>query len=284
MLRLVREEFNLGNDGAVKITYKPEKAEAGKSSPSRKAEDLIAAFRNSYNPRVAVTVDMIATGTDIKPLECLVFLRMVKSRALFEQMKGRGVRVINDADFQAVTPDAKRKTHFVIVDAVGVCHEEKSDAARLDRKGLPGFEKVIQMVCAGNRDEAVIELLTRRLDRLERRLPPASLHAIAEAAGGQTLRDIVDGLFYALSPDVEDGKARVMFAIPPESDPTPAQLTEAGELLREEAIAPLAYNARLREVLEEQKKASEVTIDHVSVDALLRAGFSEEAKQRGVRP
>ena len=63
---------------------------------SAKPEDLLAAFRNSYNPRIVVTVDMIATGTDIKPLECVFFMRATKSRTFFEQMKGRGVRVIND--------------------------------------------------------------------------------------------------------------------------------------------------------------------------------------------
>ena len=70
-----------------------------------------------------MTVDMIATGTDIKPLEVVMFLRAVKSRNYFEQMKGRGVRVINPTDFQAVTPDAKAKTHFVLVDCVGVTEQ-----------------------------------------------------------------------------------------------------------------------------------------------------------------
>ena len=63
---------------------------------------------------------MIATGTDVKPLECVFFMREVKSRTYFEQMKGRGVRVINPTDLQQVTPDARIKDHFVIVDAVGV--------------------------------------------------------------------------------------------------------------------------------------------------------------------
>ena len=98
IVQIVREEFGKGNDFAVKITYK---------STGRKPDELIASFRNSYNPRIAVTVDMIATGTDVRPLECVFFMRSVKSRTYFEQMKGRGVRVIDDADFQAVTPDAR---------------------------------------------------------------------------------------------------------------------------------------------------------------------------------
>ena len=40
-------------------------------------------------------------------------------RTFFEQMKGRGVRIIGEDDLRAVTPDADAgKSHFVIVDAV----------------------------------------------------------------------------------------------------------------------------------------------------------------------
>src|SRR6185295_14137344 len=106
-----------------KITYK---------SSGLRPEDLLSSFRNSYMPRIAVTVDMIATGTDIKPLEIVMFMRSVRSRNFFEQMKGRGVRIINDTDFQAVNPNDVNdrpvvKTHFVIVDAVGVCEQELVD-------------------------------------------------------------------------------------------------------------------------------------------------------------
>ncbi|MEK6700178.1 MAG: DEAD/DEAH box helicase family protein, partial [Nitrospirota bacterium] len=100
IVKIVREEFAKGNDFCQKITYK---------TTGRKPEDLIAEFRTSPMPRIAVTVDMIATGTDIKPLEVVLFMRSVKSRSFFEQMKGRGVRVINDDDLKAVTPDARTK-------------------------------------------------------------------------------------------------------------------------------------------------------------------------------
>ena len=116
VVQVVREEFDKGNDFAVKITYK---------TTGAKPEDLLASFRNSCNPRVVVTVDMIATGTDVRPLECVFFMRLVKSRTFFEQMKGRGVRIINDTDLQAVTPDATAKTHFVIVDSVGITESEQ---------------------------------------------------------------------------------------------------------------------------------------------------------------
>jgi type I restriction enzyme, R subunit len=99
-VRIAREVFGKGDDFCQKITYKAE----------GQPEDLISTFRNSYNPRIAVTVDMIATGTDVKPLEVLLFMRAVRSRVLFEQMLGRGTRVISDTDFQAVTttPQARK--------------------------------------------------------------------------------------------------------------------------------------------------------------------------------
>ena len=111
IVQIVREVFGKGNQFATKITYR---------TKDGKTEDLIAAFRNSMYPRIVVTVDMIATGTDVKPLECLLFMRGVKSRTYFEQMIGRGVRVIDDTEFQSVTDDAKRKDGFIVVDAVGV--------------------------------------------------------------------------------------------------------------------------------------------------------------------
>ena len=95
--------------------------------------DLIQAFRNSFEPRIAVTVDMISTGADIKPIEIVMFMRAVKSRVLFEQMKGRGVRVIDARELQAVTPDARAKTHFVIVDCVGVSDVRLADTQPLER-------------------------------------------------------------------------------------------------------------------------------------------------------
>jgi type I restriction enzyme R subunit len=96
---------------------------------------------------------MISTGTDIKPLECVLFMRDVKSRVYFEQMKGRGTRTINPNDFQAVTPGAAVKTHFVIVDAVGVCESDKSDSRPLERKRTVPFDKLLQSVALDNRDE-----------------------------------------------------------------------------------------------------------------------------------
>jgi type I restriction enzyme R subunit len=172
IVHIVREEFGKGNEFCKKITYK---------TTGEKPEDLIAIFRNSYNPRIAVSVDMISTGTDIKPLECLVFMRDVKSRVYFEQMKGRGTRTIIPDDLRAVTPGAPCKTHFVIVDAVGVCETDKTDSQPLERNPTVPFDKLLERVALGVRDEDTLTSLAGRLARLDRQLEPRD-HAELEAA------------------------------------------------------------------------------------------------------
>lgn len=89
IIQIVREEFGEGNDFCRKITYSADNPES-----------VLSSFRNDYNPRIAVTVDMIATGTDVKPIECLIFMRDVRSKNYFEQMKGRGTRVLSKEDLQ----------------------------------------------------------------------------------------------------------------------------------------------------------------------------------------
>jgi type I restriction enzyme R subunit len=120
IIQTVREEFGQGNEFCKKVTYKAEED----------PKSVLAQFRNDYNPRVAVTVDMIATGTDVRPLECLLFMRDVKSRNYFEQMKGRGTRTLDHDDLRKVTPSAvTAKTHYVIVDAIGVTKSLKNSVA-----------------------------------------------------------------------------------------------------------------------------------------------------------
>ena len=163
IVRVVRREFDKGNDFCQKITYK---------TTGARPEDLLSSFRNSYNPRVVVTVDMIATGTDIKPVEIVFFMRNVRSRGFFEQMKGRGVRTISPTDFNAVTPDSPNKDRFVIVDAVGVTENELSDSYSLERKPTISFEKLLDLVSMGDRDPDTLSSLASRLARLDRQLTP----------------------------------------------------------------------------------------------------------------
>lgn len=150
-MHIAREVFGRGNDFAKKITYKID------GDP----EQLIKQFRNDFNPRIAVTVDMIATGTDVKPIEVLIFLRDVRSELYFEQMKGRGVRSIEPTDLRAVTPDAEAKTRFILIDAMGVTESQKSIAPPLDRDRVIAFDKLLDRVAVGDRREDTSRLLHR---------------------------------------------------------------------------------------------------------------------------
>lgn len=255
VVQIVREEFGKGNDFAQKITYKSRLTGAN-------PEDLIRSFRNSYLPRIAVTVEMIATGTDIKPLEVVMFLRQVKSRNLFEQMKGRGVRVIDDADFRAVTPDGGSKTRFVIVDAVGVTEQELSDTRPLERKPTVSLEKLFRAIALGTADVDVVSSVASRLARLDRQLTKDERELVTRTGEGRSLSLLTKELVEAIDPD---------------------RLGSAGgnaPRVIEDACKPLAANPKLRQLILDLKKSKEQTIDTVSQDEILEAGYSAEATER----
>lgn len=87
---------------------------------------LIRDLRTEKDFRIAVTVTLVATGTDVKPLEVVLFMKDVHSDVLYTQMKGRGCRVISDDKLKEVTPNADTKECYYIVDAVGVTESEKN--------------------------------------------------------------------------------------------------------------------------------------------------------------
>ena len=212
---------------------------------------------------------MIATGTDIKPLEIVMFMRAVKSRTFFEQMKGRGVRVINAADLQSVTPDAKAKDHFVIVDCVGVCERDMTDSRPMDQKKSVPLDKLLQAVALGNTDPDVLSSVAARLARLERDLSEADQARIAQASGGYTLKDLCRRIVDVLNPDnittsplAGDGASE-------------GAATQA----RAEAVKPL-YDPKLRELILTLKQKNDQIIDTVTQDEILFAGFDDAARER----
>jgi len=295
IVEIVREEFGKGNDFCQKITYRTgtarivtKKVNADGTetevvtykSTNVKPEDLLSSFRNSYNPRIVVTVDMIATGTDIKPLEVVMFMRAVKSRNFFEQMKGRGVRVINDTDFQAVTPDATSKTHFVLVDCVGVSEQEMTDSRPLERQHSIAFDKLLQAVGFGSTDPDILSSLAARLARLDRQIGVPERQALAETAGGVTLGEIAGGIVEALDPDRQVEAARAEAGLPDDVEPREEQVVEVAAGLLRQAAMPLASNAALRNQIAQVKQRFEQTIDTVSKDAVLDAGFSASAREK----
>ena len=266
IVQIAREEFGRGNDFAQKITYRADKPEA-----------RLQEFRNSYNPRIVVTVDMIATGTDVKPLEIVMFMRDVKSLNYFEQMKGRGVRVISDTDFQAVTPDAKSKTHFVIVDAVGLCESGMQDARPLERKPTVSLEKLMEAVAFGSKDKDVLSSLAAKLARLDRRLTPEHREELSRVAGGRALTTVVSGIVQALDPDVQVDHARQQCGA---DAPTPEQVQDAAKSLLGDAVSTIVTNSAWRNRVIAVKRSYEQVIDTVSKDQVLEAAYSGDARDK----
>ena len=270
ILHIVREEFGKGNEFAKKITYK---------TPGEKPKNLIAEFRNAPMPRIAVSVDMIATGTDIKPLECLLFMRDVKSSVYFEQMKGRGTRVIDPTDLLAVTGDARGKTHFVIVDAVGVTETQKSDTQPLERRRTVAFDKLLNSIALGVRDEDSLSSLAGRLARFDRTLEADDRKKIEEAAGGTPLKTLINRLLDAVDPDRQVEKAKEMFTT---DAPGEEQRAQAARVLADEACRPFDDPA-LRNLIVDIKQRNEITIDTVSIDTVLYAGPDDRADGRAAQ-
>lgn len=273
IINIVREEFGEGNSFCKKITYR-NKDEDPKS--------VLAQFRNDYFPRIAVTVDMIATGTDVKPLECLLFMRDVRSRNYFEQMKGRGTRIITLDDLRKVTPTAKyTKDHFVIVDAVGVTKSIKSDSRPLEKKpGVP-LKDLLGAIAVGNRDEELFSSLANRLTRLEKQVTEQEKQQFSEKAEGKTLKQVVNELLQAYNPDVlDDLKAKVETEMAGES---PMAKEEAFNKLHDELkdkAANVFHSSDLREYIDNVRRAHEQTIDITNPDTLLNKGWATDSKEK----
>ena len=268
IVQIVREVFGKGNQFATKITYRPKDG---------KAEDLLQAFRNSMYPRIVVTVDMIATGTDVKPLECLVFMRSVKSRTYFEQMVGRGVRVIDETEFQSVTDDAKRKDGFIVVDAVGVMDTPLAETVQpLERKPSQSLEKLFNLVGFGNKDPQVASSIAGRLARLDKHLTKDDRDVLTGLAGGTDLGTIARRLVDALDPDQQIAATE---AAGRSGDDQAAVAATASAMLSQ-ALEPLATNPDLRNAILDVRRSYEQTIDEVSKDQVLFAGHSAEAREK----
>ncbi|RDD60596.1 type I restriction-modification enzyme R subunit C-terminal domain-containing protein [Ferruginivarius sediminum] len=265
IVRHAREVFGKGNDFVKKITYR---------TSGEKPEGLITSFRNDPYPRIAVTVDMISTGTDIRPIEVVIFMRDVRSEIYFEQMKGRGARTISDTDLRQVTPDAHAKTRFLLIDAVGVSDSRKSDNQPLERRRSVSFQRLLQDVAAGNPSEDTLSSLAGRLSRLDREVSDEDRARIKDASGGEDLRHLSNHLLDAIDPDTIETRTREAHG-PTYSDQEHAAVAED---LRERASRPFA-KAELREAVMRARQRADLVIDEVTQDVVTEAGFDLERAQ-----
>jgi type I restriction enzyme R subunit len=259
IVNMARMVFGEGNDFAAKITYQ-----------AKDPKNLLQQFRNSPTLRIAVTVDMIATGTDVKAIECVFFMRDVKSRTYFEQMKGRGARTINDADFQTITPDATHKERFIIVDAVGVTEHPFTDAKPLERTKSVTLQQLFERAATFTITEDETATLAARLARLERELTPKERQEVTELANGP-LTGITNQLMTIADDDV---LVAIEESVPKDANgmPEPKALAVAMREYINTIVTPLAGNAPLRTRLLEIRASHDRIIDEVSVDELLQSG------------
>ena len=268
IVQIVREEFGEGNDFCRKITYSADNPET-----------VLSSFRNDYNPRIAVTVDMIATGTDVKPIECLIFMRDVRSKNYFEQMKGRGTRVLSRDELQKVTPSAtENKDHFVIVDAVGVTKSKKSDTRPLERKPTVSMKELMLNVALGAKDEDTLTSLANRVIRLNNKLSKAERKQFKETVG-ISADTTAERLLNAFDEDVILSQAQQQTG---EEAPTEEQLRQAQQELIKEAVAPF-HNPAVRDYVENVRRSHDQIIDNVNIDAVTYAGFDSQQEENADR-
>jgi len=263
IIKIIREEFDEGNDFCKKVTYKSD--EDPKSVLNR--------FRNSYYPRIAVTVDMIATGTDVKPLEVLLFMRDVKSTNYFEQMKGRGTRTINKDTLQLVTKTANSKTHFVIVDAVGAIKSKKTDSRPLERKPTVALKDLLGAVTMGVADEDLFLSLANRLIRLEEQITDKEKDKLLEYSGGKNLKQITKELLTAFDADAIETKAQALMAKIPVDERTPQTLDTNRKEAQEALItqATTSFNGQLNNYIDNVRKQHDQIIDSVNIDTVTKS-------------
>lgn len=272
IIQIVREKFGEGNEFCQKITCQ-----------SDRPETVLSAFRNDYYPRIAVTVDMIATGTDVKPIECLIFMRDVRSKNYFEQMKGRGTRTLEKDDLQKVTPSAtENKDHFVIVDAVGVTKSKKTETRTLERRPSVSMKELMLNVAMGAKDEDTITSLANRVIRLNNQLTNREKNGFTNTVG-ISANTLAQNLLDAFDQDIISRKAGVDLS--DNHEPTEEEqrrMDEAKKKLIKDAVQPF-YNPDIRIFIEEVRRSHDQVIDSVNIDSVVFAGYDTDKQANADR-
>lgn len=190
IVRIAKEVFGHEQDDTFvqKITYS-----------SGDSNELIRQFRNSKEFRIAVTCTLVATGTDIKPIEVILFMRDVASAPLYIQMKGRGVRTIGDEQLRNVTPNAYSKDCFFLVDAVGVTEHDKKTTPPSDgpTTKLISLRELLERITHGNVGDENLYLLAGRLARIHNKSDQSQRRKFTELAHADML-EIAGNIYTAI--------------------------------------------------------------------------------------
>ena len=222
---------------------------------------------------------MIATGTDVKPLECLIFMRDVRSKNYFEQMKGRGTRTLSKEDLQKVTPSATdNKDHFVIVDAVGVTKSRKTDTRTLERKPSVSLKELMMNVVLGARDEDTLTSLANRVIRLNSQMTKQekkTFESKVTVSAGKLAEDLLN----AFDEEILTAKAKEQFST---EAPTEEQISLVQKEEINKAVQPILI-PEARDCIENIRRSHEQIIDNTNLDKVVNIGFDHQQQDNANR-
>ena len=250
IVKIAKEVFGRTDDKFVqKITYS-----------SGDSNDLIRRFRNDKEFRIAVTCTLVATGTDVKPLEVLIFMRDVASEPLYIQMKGRGVRTIGDDQLRNVTPNAFSKDCFFLVDAVGVTESHKTVPGGGTGPQGPTItlRRLLELLTHGNVSDEYMLLLASKLPRIDRKCNDSQREHFQELAHA-SMREISSNIYEAFEKNL----------LPPYEDINEPNNERKG------LVAPLTHHPEARHYLLILAAGFMETLQP-GEDSLISKGFSQE--------
>lgn len=228
------------------------------------SNELIRQFRNEKDFRIAVTVTLVATGTDVKPLEVVMFMRDVNSEPLYIQMKGRGCRTIGDEQLKNVTPNADTKDLFYLIDAVGVTEHEKVIPVPGDETNnkIKHLKELLEEITHGNIPDEYIKNLAGKISRINKKSSLEQKEKFERLAKIE-MKQLAINFYEALEKNT----------LPPFENVNQANLE------RKRLVANLAEHPDAREYLMELN-AGFITILTEGEDQIIYQGFSnEEAKE-----
>ncbi|MDR0523424.1 MAG: DEAD/DEAH box helicase family protein [Candidatus Methanoplasma sp.] len=265
IVNIMREVFSEGNEFCKKITYS---ADDPKS--------VLSSFRNEYYPRIAVTVDMISTGTDVRPIECLVFMRDVRSKSYFEQMLGRATRTISHDDLCKVSPSAtRRKLGFIVIDAVGVTTSKKTTSRQLECIPTEPLKSIMMRIAMGDLDRDTLTTMAARMIRLDKEMTGSESKKFTEIAK-VTCPQIARNLLNAFDEDAIRAEAIRSFGteqIPEE------KFKETSAQMAASAARPFS-DPKLREYILSIRKIHDQIIDRDNIDFVTYSEWDSENKDK----
>jgi type I restriction enzyme R subunit len=225
------------------------------------SNELIRQFRNDKDFRIAITVTLVATGTDVKPLEVVMFMRDVNSKQLYTQMKGRGCRTINDDLLRNVTPNADTKDLFYLVDAVGVSEHEKiipvpNESSTVQIKHL---KELLEEITHGNIPDEYIRNLAGKISRINKKATAEQkirFEQLAKIDMGQLAKSFYEALEKNTLPPFEN--------------------VNQANLERKRLVMNLAEHPDAREYLMELNAGFIAILTKSEDDPIIYQGFSNE--------